>query len=213
MSGVALVNQCRHIIDRAYAECPDTFATTAKSVQEFLSTLPEKERYYDQIAPLRDRIERYQFKIAFNALKQAHAAGKDISDDLMGFVTIGHPNNPQCLKNDEARDLYNLGKKTGVFGNGSDPTRELFVENVKTLWLIDLDHSPFLSFIQGVVQSVFSSSPSKPTYGYSLETCKRTQAANHPVNQNHYHQPSPNITSFQYALNQGAFQPHIFYPK
>ena len=178
MSGIALVNQCGRIIDRVYHESPETFATTVNCVERFLCTLLKEARYCDQILSLRNRIERYQFKIAFNTLKQAHAAGNDISDDLMGFVTVGHPNNPLCLKDDEARDLYNFGKKTGVFGDESDPTRALFVENVKILWLIDLDHSPFLSFIQGVVQSVFKSSPPKTTYGYSSDIHQQTREVN-----------------------------------
>lgn len=167
MSAVALVKKCGQLIDQAYNEGPETFESTARSVEEFLSTLPDKERYYDQIAPLRDKINRYQFKIAFNLLKQAHAAGKDISDDLMGFVTAGHRNYTLSLKDNEVNQLYSLGKKAGVFGDESDPTRERFVKNVKALYMIDLEDSPFLSLIQGIVQSVFRSSPPNPTYGYS----------------------------------------------
>lgn len=138
------------VLSKAYKENPEAFKKISDYVLAFLNSLPKDKQNYDQKSRLSERADRYQFKIDFNRLKQAHAAGVDIAEDLLGFVNILHPNSRQCTE-DELRELYSFGKKSGVFEGEGTSKGESFVMWAKKLYDVDVE----VSWFQTVVQEIF----------------------------------------------------------
>ena len=94
MTTVLLLDKCSKLLDQTFKEGLDAFEYTAKSVETFIAKLPreERERQFDRISSLNERLDRCRFQIGFQRLQQAHVAGREVRDDLMGFVDPSHPN-------------------------------------------------------------------------------------------------------------------------
>jgi len=191
MPGITFTNidQCRQEIDRVFRDSPHLFGTTADRVEIFLSTFSLrrclKEGCLDQVVDLRNQVTRYKVQLKMQEFQRKFDLGSEISyDDVMDCLyNITKYSIGQEVPN-EVRQLFNLAKKSGAFREYEvTDRRQNFVGMVKQAYSVDIDTSPVLIFIQGIVSTLFGSSSKSTelTYGYSDDVHRQIRETNNQL--------------------------------